>query len=138
MSERKTSDELDKALKHLLNRAEPSPEPEAAPASEAKAPEVPNAELAQLRARVAILDAQEVELPPMDYGLAAQEQCDERERQLLDALRAVQAWREVARKQNEALKFLAQEADGEISPATFEFANSAAAAYDALAGKDGE
>lgn len=145
----RTYSEAEEALREKIsNRSEPSPEPEAAPASEAQGAAaasqralddaawmiisrerhldtarslvLANAELAQLRARVAILDAQEVELPESPTAFFAEnyERCVEAEEpegsswpclfmdaveviqkmegQLLDARRAVQAWREAS------------------------------------------
>lgn len=142
---------------------EPSPEPDAAPTSEAQAPAAPDseirkcikntfgtffitggrqyrynesdrvalvellkpleAELAQLRARFAILDAQEVGLPPLpptsdeEYNTIARMRphaprntiinvvrANKRERQLLDALRAVQAKNELLRIASEEVQ----------------------------------
>lgn len=197
--------------------AEPSPEPEAAPASEAKAPVVlddpidhrrncpawTNAEgyevngedctcgkrwridiqtlhelkaawekrayeseaevaslreqLAQLRARVAILDAQEVKLPDLEPNeeechlakeafpspsVTAQMVLDSylrcRERQLLDALRAVQAQRTIMRDLRNGLVAARDFIDSGNSGWFPQQWRDAIAAYDALAGRDGE
>lgn len=96
-------------------------------------------ENAKLRARVAILDAQDVELPEVPaeaaddtldgwYELAYEARCA----QLLDAQRAIQAWRGVAKQQNVAICRLNR---GEFVPMSL--TGKAIAAYDALAGKEG-
>lgn len=104
-----------------------------------------DAYLKDLESRVAILDAQEVKLPELEITQADRERSYEansgwdttlfcRERQLLDALRAVQAWREVAGNAQrtycdsvcERLHFHTDECE------------EMCAAYDALAGKEGE
>ena len=120
--------------------------------------------LNKAEARVAILDAQEVKLPESlevflhlhfasdqwienAKGSALWEVMTALYSQLLDALRAVQAWWGVARRQNQAIvraerKLRAYvgvcKGDKELTQTILPMLDAAIAAYDALAGKDGE